>query len=263
MELDLLGKVPVNGGFCGIFRTIGCIGDSLSSGEFEGCRNGVVEVRDCYEYSWGQFIARACGSKVYNFSRGGLTAGGFVKNIDDPQLCLTDPAKKCQAYIVALGINDINAAQVGTLEMGSIADIHVGMPELNPDTFAGNMGKIMEIIKQVEPKARVFVMTTCVLDTDTQLRSALKRRHAEITAFIAETYEYTYLLDFLKYAPIYDAEFKRKYYLGDHLNAMGYLLTANMVMSYIDAIIRDCPEDFTQIGFVGREDGLYNENASW
>ena len=25
-----------DGGFCGIFRKIGCIGDSLSSGEFEG-----------------------------------------------------------------------------------------------------------------------------------------------------------------------------------------------------------------------------------
>lgn len=26
---------PANGGFCGIFRTVGCIGDSLASGEFE------------------------------------------------------------------------------------------------------------------------------------------------------------------------------------------------------------------------------------
>ena len=30
-----LDKMAVGGGFCGIFRTIACIGDSLSSGEFE------------------------------------------------------------------------------------------------------------------------------------------------------------------------------------------------------------------------------------
>ena len=30
-----LDNLVEDGGFCGIFRTIGCIGDSLSSGEFE------------------------------------------------------------------------------------------------------------------------------------------------------------------------------------------------------------------------------------
>ena len=32
-----LDNLVSNGGFCGIFRTIGCVGDSLSSGEFETC----------------------------------------------------------------------------------------------------------------------------------------------------------------------------------------------------------------------------------
>ena len=30
-----LERILNDGGFCGIFRTIACIGDSLSSGEFE------------------------------------------------------------------------------------------------------------------------------------------------------------------------------------------------------------------------------------
>lgn len=30
-----LDNIAVNGGFCGIFRKITCVGDSLSSGEFE------------------------------------------------------------------------------------------------------------------------------------------------------------------------------------------------------------------------------------
>ena len=70
-----LDNIPEDGGFSAIFRTIACIGDSLSSGEFES-RNpdGSRGYHDMFEYSWGQFIARQIGAKVYNFSRGGMTA---------------------------------------------------------------------------------------------------------------------------------------------------------------------------------------------
>ena len=50
-----LDKLVTNGGFCGIFRTIACIGDSLSSGEFESLNNdGQRGYHDYFEYSWGQ-----------------------------------------------------------------------------------------------------------------------------------------------------------------------------------------------------------------
>ena len=69
-----LDKMVSDGGFCGIFRTIACVGDSLSSGEFEvKLQNGTAYL-DMFDYSWGQYIARAAGCKVYNFSRGGMTA---------------------------------------------------------------------------------------------------------------------------------------------------------------------------------------------
>lgn len=62
--------------------------------------------------------------------------------------------------------------------------------------------------------------------------------HRDLLVSLAEKFEFTYVLDFLKYAPIYDEEFRRNYYLGGHLNAAGYKLTADFVMSYIDYIIR-------------------------
>ena len=34
-----LDNIAINGGFTSIFRTIGCIGDSLSSGELEAFRS--------------------------------------------------------------------------------------------------------------------------------------------------------------------------------------------------------------------------------
>ena len=33
-----LDRIVTDGGFCGIFRRIACIGDSLSSGEFESVK---------------------------------------------------------------------------------------------------------------------------------------------------------------------------------------------------------------------------------
>ena len=45
-----------------IFRTIGFVGDSMSSGEFESRNDkGEPGYHDMFEYSWGQFIARQTG----------------------------------------------------------------------------------------------------------------------------------------------------------------------------------------------------------
>ena len=81
-----LDKIVSDGGFCGIFRTIACVGDSLSSGEFEvSLPTGAKAYLDMFDYSWGQYIARAAGCKVYNFSRGGMTAkeycDGYAANM--------------------------------------------------------------------------------------------------------------------------------------------------------------------------------------
>ena len=70
-----LDHLVSGGGMSCILRTIGCVGDSLASGEFESLdENGKKGYHDYFEYSWGQFMAREIGSKVYNFSRGGMTA---------------------------------------------------------------------------------------------------------------------------------------------------------------------------------------------
>ena len=47
-----LEKLAANGGFTGIFRKIACIGDSLSSGEFEAMdAEGNRTYHDYFEYS--------------------------------------------------------------------------------------------------------------------------------------------------------------------------------------------------------------------
>lgn len=86
-------------------------------------------------------------------------------------------------------------------------------------------------------------------------------RHAALLHELAKLFDYTYVLDFAKYAPVYDKELRRKLYLGGHLNAAGYLLTGRMVSSYIEYIIRNSMEDFAQAGFIGTP--FHNCNVKW
>ena len=243
-----LDTIPADGGFCSIFRTIGCVGDSLSSGEFETLNSENLQGwHDFYEYSWGQFMARTLGSKVINFSRGGMTAECFVKTFSE-KCSYYDWENLCQCYILALGVNDIgDGSHLGTLD-----DMGTG-----EDTFAAYYSRIIIDMKRINPNAKFFLMTIPKSDAD-EKRSTLEDKHAELIYGIAEKYKNCYVLDFRKYAPVYDAEFKRNFYLRGHLNPAGYALTAKMAMAYIDYIIRNNPEDFRQVGFIGTQ--YYDEN---
>lgn len=243
-----LERLVSGGGYTGIFRTIGCIGDSLASGEFESTgEDGKKGYHDMYEYSWGQYIARTAGCKVYNFSRGGMTASEF--NASFEKVCgIWSTEKKCQAYIIALGVNDLYGRND---EIGELGDFE---KENKQNTFAAEYEKIIRKIKEFQPKARIFLMTMPEGNEKAKL-------HSELLYKFAEIYEFTYIIDLAKYAPPYDAEFKKKYYLGGHMNPMGYMLTAKYVMSYIDYIIRHNLEDFKQVSFIGLQ--YHSAEAKW
>lgn len=256
-----LDVIKDDGGFCSIFRTIGCVGDSLSSGEFEGMSDECGRTyHDMYEYSWGQYMARAIGSKVYNFSRGGMSAKWYCESFAE-QNGFWDFDKRCQAYIIALGVNDITKILAGGMELGSIEDVDKTNHGANKETFAGFYGKIIQRLKINQPKAKFFLMTIPRSGNKTKEREELENKHRELLYQMAELFDYTYVLDLRQYAPVYDDEFHRNFFLAGHMNPMGYILTAKMVMSYIDYIIRNNPEDFAQVGFIGTP--WHNKNAKW
>ena len=73
-----LDNLKENCGFAGIFKNIGVVGDSLSSGEFESTNeNGEVGYHDMYEYSWPAILQRLTGTEYTNFSRGGMSFKEF------------------------------------------------------------------------------------------------------------------------------------------------------------------------------------------
>ena len=58
-----LDNLVSDGGMCAIFRTIACIGDSLSSGALQSLDDeGNNAHHDIFYYSWGQYMARAMGN---------------------------------------------------------------------------------------------------------------------------------------------------------------------------------------------------------
>ncbi len=240
-----LDRFPEGLSFTSIFRKIAFIGDSLSSGEFESLNNdGSRGYHDFYEYSWGQHIARKCGITAYNFSAGGMHAKAYVDHFADSKR-FWSPEYAAQAYVIALGANDIlNMDQtVGTLD-----DICAEDYTKNADSFVGWYSQIIMRYKEIQPDAKFFLVT---LPRGDMYSDEKRLAHREALYKMAEYFTNTYVIDLYKYAPVYDEEFMRHFFLYGHMNAAGYVFTANMIDAYIDYIVRKHPEDFSRVAYIG------------
>lgn len=239
-----------DGGFAGIFRTVGCIGDSLSSGEFEVLHptTGAKMYLDRFDYSWGQYIARIAGCTVYNFSRGGMTAKEYNENFGNA-MGYFRPELAADAYIVALGVNDLMNRK---MPIGEMSDIKDDWRE-NADTFTGHYAAIIQRYRKIRPEAKFFLLNFPRAQGGDAERNEIADAHAARIAELAEFFGGTYVIDLRTYGPDYNADFRKKFYLGGHLNPAGYLLTARMIVSYIDYIVRHHLEDFTEVGLNGIE----------
>ncbi len=235
-----LDRMVSDGGFCTIFRTICCIGDSLSSGEFETRdKEGNIFYHDFFEYSWGQYIARMTGSKVYNFSRGGMTAKEYCETFAHT-MGYWAPSKAAQAYIIALGVNDIYQ----DIELGRAGDENKG-------TFASYYLNIIRRYRELSRGSVFFLVTMAKEESDTEEVTKKKLLHREILYQCSKLLDQVYVIDLYQYAPVYDREFKENFYLYGHMNAAGYYVTAKMIASYIDYIIRSHFEKFKEVGLIG------------
>ncbi len=257
-----LDHLVTDGGLCSVFKTVGCIGDSLSTGEFETTLpNGAVGYYDDHYYSWIQFMARKCGFTAYNFTRGGLTTKEF-NDFYRFDCGFEDSDKRCQAYVVALGVNDLYCGY----EPGSLADVDLEHPENNPHTFAGEYGKMLTRIKQIQPKCRLFLVTAPrssfhVNYDSSPEHTAWLDRHAELLYEFAALFPFTYVLDLRRYAPVCDDAFAARYCIGAHLNSLGYRLMADYIATLMDDVIRRNEKDFAQVCFIGTPH--HNDNAVW
>lgn len=239
-----LDVIKDDGGFTCIFRKIGAVGDSLSSGEFESTNaDGGKGYHDMFEYSWGQFLARMTGSTVYNFSAGGMTAEWYCNSFAEEK-GFWDEKLFCNAYIIALGVNDIFNRH---MEPGSADDVDLSDSNNNKPTYFGYYCRIIQRYKSINKDAKFFLVVP-----PEDGRSKADADAVQNTLYgIAALFDNIYVIDLRRYCVPYDREFHRNFYLGGHMNPMGYALTAKIIGSYIDYIIRANPRDFAQVGFMG------------
>lgn len=258
-----LDRMVDGGGLTSIFRTIAVIGDSLSSGEFQAMNKEGTKwsYHDMFEYSWGQYIAREAGCTVYNFSRGGMTAMEYMKSFGANQ-SFFDVKKAAQAYIIALGVNDLINRK---FELGKLGDtwdgnVAVDMAQ-DKTTFCAFYCALIERYKEIQPDAKFFLMSmpkgTGEKPEDDEKRAA----HNALLHELAGKYKNTYVIDLYTYMPANAGDYRKLFYLAGHLNPMGYMFTAKVVMSYIDYIIRHNYEDFIQVPFIGT--GTHHYGAKW
>lgn len=234
-----------HGGYSAIFRKIAVIGDSLSSGEFESFQNGKKSYHDLFEFSWGSFISYTTGAQVYHFSKGGMTVRHFLDGWAEER-GFFDPEKACQAYIVALGVNDLFGEKQ---EVGTVGDIDLSDPDHHKATFAGYYGSLLQRYRAIQPKGKFFLVT--MPRSGYAEEDAVAAAHAKLLYDFADLFDNTYVIDLNRYAPVYDTAFREQYYLGNHLNPMGYVLTAKMMMTYLDFLVRNDPDAFRQVALIG------------
>jgi lysophospholipase L1-like esterase len=195
-----LDRLCTDGGMTGIFRTIACVGDSLSSGEFEDVdANGTRTYHDMFDYSWGQYLARMAGCRVHNFSRGGMTAAEYCTGFAE-QNGYWSSDLAATAYIIALGVNDV--MNNATFPMGSVADVREDWRE-NAPTFLGYMGQIVARYTEIQRGAHFFLVTIPRTPQNSPEREARADAHAEQMYALAKHFgeDDVHVIDLRRYAP--------------------------------------------------------------
>ena len=109
--------------------------------------------------------------------------------------------------------------------------------------------KIIQRYKEIQPNARFFLITMPYGEKKEEYE--IPDQLAEVLYTMAEIFTNTYVIDLRKYGPVHDKEFKEAFYLGGHLNAAGYIMSAKQIASYIDYIIRHNIKDFLDVPFIG------------
>ena len=156
-----------------------------------------------------------------------------------------NPGKACQAYVLALGVNDvINQGQ----EVGSVSDVDIGDYRRNKPTFAGYYAGIVSRLKEIQPEARFSFVT---MPRAEDAKDGFRKAHAALLGSLAECFDYAYVIDLYRYAPVYDEAFRRRFYLYDHLNASGYIFDGPYNRLVYRFSHPPASEDFRRVPFIG------------
>ena len=130
-----------------------------------------------------------------------MTAKAYMENFANGK-GWWDIGKACQAYIIALGANDINSG----IELGTISDICKEDYTQNAKTFAGYYAQIIQRIKMIQPRAKIFLVTLLKHGNE---KDEKRKQMRDLLEQISEFFNRTYLLDMYTYAPVQDEKYNK------------------------------------------------------
>lgn len=255
-----LSSVRRDAGYGMIIKTWGFIGDSYTSGETPAYNGSTIEYLDCYKWSWGQQFMRIIGSQGYNFSNGGQTAKGWIRNqgtVHDDSYYggagggdwMQAQTDLKQGYIISLGINDngkFGTTYLGaTYSLGDVpTDVNVSDYTQNDEnTFAGCYAGIIQRILSVQPRAKIFCIT--------QFQDTLEQVNDVVRDIVDLFPNNVFLVDLHDYA--YNIVNQQYYMKNGHPSAFGYAYMAYCINTYIDYIIRKHPDKFMDVTLIGSD----------
>lgn len=250
-----LSKIITDGGLAGLIESYATAGDSLTQGVFDRT-NGVAMNFEATSFnSYPSQLSRITGSKVFNLGNAGATACNSQQSISEWHSWLqtanqkkwfTDEFKP-KAYIFAIGTNDIGYYGSFTGDVETDIDIN-DYNNNDTTTSVGGLATMIQKARELQPKAIIFIET---IDNTRNKKSTRDEANEKIRA-IAKKLN-CYLIDMAKYwiQENEASEWMTKYQNGGHLNAMGYLLKTQARITYIDWIIRNNPEMFKEVQFIG------------
>ena len=228
-------------GLLGSFMSVGVIGDSLASGQ--GRVNSMSDYKDFYDQSWPQVVARDLGITVHNFTKSGLTTRTWLSDPMGYPLA-SDGEHKVQCYIVGLGANDVG---LGSEYLGSRDDVHVDDYHSNADTYYGNYAKIIQMMKEVEPRAKFFLLPNPAYG-DSSLRPDFNAAVEDIAGMFDDCY----------FIDLDESLYTGGGFIHDNLVASHYTPAAyNYMAKYLEECIGrymyDNPEEFKFVNLIGTE----------
>ena len=229
-------------------------------------------VKDMYELSWGQQMARLLGASGYNFSVGGEYCKRWCIGEDNSRRWAKAQKDLKDVYTIALGVNDRgywmagrtdvvdypcvtaypNPAQYGRIELTEkqvLNDVSLENYENNANSYAGWYAGIIQRLKSVRKDAHIFCITNPATGQSNSewnqviriLVKALNEHYGNNTIWLVDLARYnTNNVDMNKY-----------FDLNGHLSAFGYLYFAYQISTYIDWIIRNNILDFKGSSLIG------------
>ena len=212
-----------------IFRRVGVIGDSYTAGYIK------IE-EDTYNntypgWSWVHYMNQLTGECWDNYGRGGSTARTWVlgqERLDEVQ----KEGNKAQAYIIGLGINDIN--NLNSHPLGTIDDILT-----DNDSFYAWYYKLINLILTVNTDAKIFCNT---LPRETTIVAQWNQAIREVVEYCHDTENKgVYCCDLASSKYMTSSFYKNPIFTNNHINghydAIGYQFMEECYMRVLSDVI--------------------------